>query len=151
MRNSNHPNQAQPAEGQDITQTASVVLQSFGYLHEQGVPRAVADHRPHLVLDVRDLWRDPAMRELTGLDQKIRKRVLDQPGAVQYLDAQAAAIAHLVSTHPIRVAIGCAGGRHRSVVAVEQLALILQLEGHTVEVEHLHIHLPVIERAGGER
>ncbi|MFD2421692.1 RapZ C-terminal domain-containing protein [Amycolatopsis pigmentata] len=131
-------------------------LQSFGYLHEGGVPKAVADHRPHLVLDVRDLWRDPhhdpAMREFTGLKNEIRVRVLNQPGAVRYLDAQAAAIAHLVSTRPIRIAIGCAGGRHRSVVAVEQLALILRIETTlTVEVEHLHLHLPVIERNGGNR
>jgi UPF0042 nucleotide-binding protein len=137
----------------------AVILQSFGYLHESGVPAVVVDGKPQIVLDVRQEWRDPhhdpAMRELTGRDAVIRERVLIQPGAVVFLRQLASAVAALVAAagdRPVRVAIGCAGGRHRSVVAVDELARLLAQRGIRGEVEHLHIGRPVVRRpARGDR
>jgi UPF0042 nucleotide-binding protein len=38
------------------------------------------------------------------------------------------------------VAIGCTGGRHRSVALVESLARDLALDGHRVQVQHRDVH-----------
>jgi RNase adaptor protein for sRNA GlmZ degradation len=134
-----------------------VVVFSFGYLHEDGVPAGLVAERPEFVMDVRRLFRDPhhdpAMRELTGRDDVIRARVLDQPGAIEYATAQAAAIASVVpaasteaQARVITAGIGCAGGRHRSVVLAEAIALLLNRQGIGTEVYHLHIRRPVVNR-----
>ncbi|MFI5611330.1 ATPase [Amycolatopsis sp. NPDC051903] len=133
-----------------------VVIRSFGYLH--GVPRDVAIVPTQLVIDVRELFRDPHMRpefrELTGRDDVIRANVLDQPGAIEFIRAQAAAIATLVpgmsarQPNPlvVNVAVGCAGGRHRSVVIAEALAVLLHQQGIGSDVRHLDIRRPVVQR-----
>jgi UPF0042 nucleotide-binding protein len=129
-----------------------VVVYSFGFLHDT----YVLDSRPHLVADVRTLFRDPhhdpAFRELTGHSKAVRVRVLSQPGAVEFVNGQAAAIAAVLpgdtgnQAGPITMAIGCAGGRHRSVVLAQAIADRLTARGLRVEVRHLHIDRPVVSR-----
>ncbi|WP_234440653.1 RNase adapter RapZ [Streptomyces rimosus] len=46
-----------------------------------------------------------------------------------------------------RIAIGCAGGRHRASGLAELLARALREHGRDVEVEHLHVHLPRVLKA----
>ncbi|MFE3781932.1 ATPase [Amycolatopsis sp. NPDC059090] len=142
-----------PAESVSVTQ---VVITSFGYLHAG--PRARAYETPMLTLDVRELFRDPhlrpELRELTGRDDAIRANVLDQPGAIEFVRAQAAAVAALVpgltrvgpQARVAEVAVGCAGGRHRSVVIAEALALVLQAQGIGSDVQHRDIRRPVVLR-----
>jgi UPF0042 nucleotide-binding protein len=52
---------------------------------------AAPDNRIDVTVDVRELlrnpFRDPAMRELTGLDPLVRDYVLDTPGARRILAA----------------------------------------------------------------
>jgi RNase adapter protein RapZ len=118
-----------------------VLLTSFGYGHD---PAPDAD----LVLDVRESLRnpyhDPAMRELTGHDEIVRVRVMNTPGAAELVaDAFKRVLAGEVAT----VAVGCAGGRHRSVVLVGVLASLLRTMGREVEVDHRDVDQPVLPAA----
>jgi UPF0042 nucleotide-binding protein len=117
----------------------AVTLESFGFKHG---PARDAD----LVLDVRFLpnphW-EPDLRPLTGFDRRIieyvgrdgrLKELYDRVlPLLEYLLPQyvAEGKAHLV------VAIGCTGGRHRSVVIAEDLAAHFRDDGrYFVEVQH---------------
>ncbi|MFD8500793.1 ATPase [Amycolatopsis sp. NPDC059657] len=119
-------------------------LISFGYLHlDDGCP-------PHAdrVEDVRERLRDPAaardVLDLDGRDPRVQDIVARTPGAQELL-ANLIDYAELPSG-PRRIAVGCAGGRHRSGSLVELLAATLRARGHQVEVEHRHIHLPRVLR-----
>jgi UPF0042 nucleotide-binding protein len=101
---------------------------SFGYKY--GLPvdaDLVADCRflpnPHWV---------PGLRPLTGLDAPVRDYVLGQPAAVQFLDAYQEVLEVSMAGFEregkryVTLAIGCTGGKHRSVAIAEQLAARLQ-------------------------
>jgi UPF0042 nucleotide-binding protein len=97
---------------------------SFGYKY--GLP-VDAD----LVVDCRFLpnphWI-PELRSLTGRDTAVADYVLSRPGAQQFLDHYAALLAILVDGYRregkrfLTLAVGCTGGKHRSVAIAEQLA-----------------------------
>jgi UPF0042 nucleotide-binding protein len=73
----------------------------------------------------------------------VREYVLAQPGAREFVDAYAAALQPVLQgyqrenkRHSV-VAVGCTGGKHRSVVVVEELARRLADEaGVAVRVKH---------------
>src|SRR3954453_3447711 len=117
----------------------ALTFQSFGFKH--GPPRD-AD----LVLDVRFLPNPhyvPQLRPLTGLDQ----RIVDYVGREGKLEAFYARLLPLLDfllpeyqaegkAH-VTVAVGCTGGRHRSVAITEHLAAHFRdQEDLVVEVEH---------------
>jgi UPF0042 nucleotide-binding protein len=115
-----------------------VTIMTFGYKY--GLP-VDAD----LVLDCRFLpnphWV-PELRPLTGQDQAVRDYVLNQPGARQVLDAYEQVLA-LVGEGYLRegkryttVAIGCTGGKHRSVAMAEELVARLATGGVDATVVH---------------
>ncbi|MER8003045.1 RNase adapter RapZ [Streptomyces sp. NPDC095613] len=126
----------------------TVEIVSFGYLHDQ--PPAEA----HLVLDLRHHFRDPhfdlSLRHLTAVDRPIRKAVLGTAGIRALLRATArqarAYLAGPSGGQPLVIAFGCAGGRHRSAVAANQLARQLRRRGVTVTVHHRDINKPVVTR-----
>ncbi len=106
----------------------ALTIQSFGFKY--GLPTD-AD----LVADMRFLpnpfW-NADLRALTGEDDAVRDYVLAQPGALDFIDAYAAALVPVLEgyqrenkRHSV-VAIGCTGGKHRSVVMARQLAARLQ-------------------------
>jgi len=128
-----------------------VLVTSFGYLHLHAAdppPAAVlVDVREHL----RDPHTDPAFRALTGHDVAVMERVLSTPGAGALIDAVVAAAAALLPAacrigRLVRIAVGCAGGRHRSVVIADAVAARLALTGWGAEAEHWHLHKPVVAR-----
>ncbi len=131
--------------------TPPIRIVSFGYLHD-------APPEAELVIDVRQLLRDPARMKGAGLldqdgrDVAVRQVVLSTPGAATLLDivSQAVDVAR-VTRKPMTIAFGCAGGRHRSVALAEVLAGLLAAEGVTVELEHRHVHLPRVVREGDDR
>lgn len=93
-------------------------ITSFGHLHG---PRP-AD--AHIVLDLRQHFRDPhfdpILRTLTACDRRVIRVVKRTPGIEQLLaatvaQAQAYARGPGVGQHPLHIAVGCAGGRHRGV------------------------------------
>lgn len=127
-----------------------VVVTSFGYLH-------LRDKRPRadITVDVREHLRDPhvepALRVLTGHDAVVVARVLDTPGAEALIEALVATATALLPAacragRLVSLAIGCAGGRHRSVVIADAVAARLALAGWGVEAEHLHLALAVVDR-----
>jgi UPF0042 nucleotide-binding protein len=109
---------------------------SFGYKY--GLPvdaDLVADCRflpnPHWV---------PELRPLSGLDASVREYVLGQPAAsafigayLQVLDVSLAGFEREGKRY-VTLAIGCTGGKHRSVAMAEQLAA--KLTGRDVSVSH---------------
>lgn len=121
-----------------------VTIVSFGYLHGDPPP---ADVTVDLRQRMRDPHHDPAMRELTGADLAIVARVKNAPGAAQILGSLAmVARAMTEGGGPVTVALGCAGGRHRSYVMAEWLASTLRFGGVEVQVVHRDVHLPVVQR-----
>jgi len=117
----------------------TLTLLSFGFKY--GLPPD-AD----LVADMRFLpnpfWNDE-LRALTGEDDDVRGYVLEQEGARQFLDAYATALRPVLEgyqrenkRHSV-VAVGCTGGKHRSVVMVRELAERLSgVPGVAVRVKH---------------
>jgi UPF0042 nucleotide-binding protein len=122
-----------------------IVLISFGYLHgEQPSADSTVDVRPY-----RDPHVDPRMRQLTGADQAVTDKVLTTPGIPAVVnDIVLDGVLHenRVFGAPGTIAVGCAGGRHRSVVVVNKAAILLRQMGHAVTVTHRDIDKPVVNR-----
>ncbi len=117
----------------------TVTLMSFGFKY--GLPPD-AD----LVADMRFLpnpfWNDD-LRPLNGEDDDVRDFVLAQQGAGEFLDAYTAALAPVLAGYQREnkghsvVAIGCTGGKHRSVVVARELGeRLASLPGVAVRVKH---------------
>lgn len=116
-----------------------LTILSFGYKY--GLP-ADAD----LVADARFLpnpfWI-PELRHQSGEDAAVSEYVLSQPGAVDFIDAYAAALAPVLAGYQrenkrhATIAVGCTGGKHRSVAIARELAQRLEhLPGVVVSVKH---------------
>ena len=112
---------------------------SFGHKHG---PARDAD----LVLDVRFLpnphW-EPALRPLTGFDRRIIEYVGRDGRLKEFYDRVLPLLEYLLPQYVAEgkahlvVAIGCTGGRHRSVVIAEDLAAHFRGDGrYFVEVQH---------------
>ncbi|WP_062377682.1 RNase adapter RapZ [Demequina pelophila] len=115
-----------------------VTVQSFGF--KNGVPSDadfVADvrflHNPHWV---------PELRPLTGVDDAVRDYVLSSDGAREFLDGYADVISGVLERYRahdkpgVTIAIGCTGGKHRSVAMAGELARVLEDRGYPVRVTH---------------
>ena len=111
---------------------------SFGYQH--GIPLDV-----DLVFDCRFLpnphWVDE-LRPLTGLDPAVRDYVMAQPDTKEFL-ARLDDLFTLILPGYVKegktylsVAIGCTGGRHRSVVLAEEVARAMAAHGFSPVVNH---------------
>jgi UPF0042 nucleotide-binding protein len=116
-----------------------VTMLSFGFKY--GLP-ADAD----LVADARFLpnpfWI-PELRHLNGEDPEVEEYVLSQPGAQEFIDAYAAALEPVLAGYQrenkrhATIAVGCTGGKHRSVAIVRELAeRIGRFPGVAVSVKH---------------
>jgi UPF0042 nucleotide-binding protein len=111
---------------------------SFGFKY--GLP-VDAD----LVVDCRFLpnphWV-PELRPRTGTDEEVARYVFDQPGAKEFLD-QYADLLRIVTEGYRRegkrymtLAVGCTGGKHRSVAMSERLAKRLIADGLETVLVH---------------
>ena len=127
------------AYGGNIPDNMQITVQSFGFKY--GLP-IDAD----MVLDVRFLpnphWI-PELKEHTGREAPVRDYVLSQSGATDYLHACDSLVATTTTGYRqegkryVTIAVGCTGGKHRSVAMTEALAdLVGQREGHSVQVVH---------------
>jgi UPF0042 nucleotide-binding protein len=124
--------------GGDEATAMQILVMSFGFKH--GVPIDVDN-----VLDVRFLpnpyWVEE-MRPLTGLDEPVRRYVLGQPEAKEFLERADYLLKFLVPAYVkegksyLTIAIGCTGGRHRSVVLVEEIADRLRKMGYNPSTIH---------------
>ncbi len=115
-----------------------VAVESFGFKH--GLPLD-AD----IVMDVRFLpnphWEDD-LRPLTGHDRKVRDYVLETAAGSGFVERFDDLLASLLPQYEaegrsyLTVAIGCTGGRHRSVAVAEELAERLRGRGIAVRTSH---------------
>lgn len=118
-----------------------VNVESFGYKY--GLPQD-AD----LVLDVRFLpnphWVDE-LRPLPGTDPRIRDFVMTRQATADFLERFDDLLEVLIpgylteGKHYLTLAVGCSGGRHRSVVIGEHIAARLRDRGLSVAVVHRDI------------
>jgi len=114
---------------QGLTQSVRVNVLSFGYKY--GIP-VDAD----LVLDCRFIpnphWI-PELRPLSGLDEKVKSTVLANPGVTQFVQTYVSLIEQMLPGYLregkkfVTIAIGCTGGKHRSVSIAREIAS--QLDG----------------------
>ncbi len=123
----------------------TIQVVSFGY--KFGIPL-----ESDLVFDTRFIQNPyyvPELREHSGLTEPVRDFVLAQPGATEYLDKIEDLVDFSIPAFEaegksrLTVAIGCTGGRHRSVVAAEELARRLRGRGRgPLEVFHRELQRP---------
>ena len=120
------------------TPAMAVIVMSFAY--GQGLPRA-AD----LVFDVRFL-RNPhyldALRDKTGEDAEVGAYIEDDPGYADFFRRLTGFIEPLLPRYRfegksyLTIAVGCTGGRHRSVYVAEKLGAWLVERGHRAAIRH---------------
>jgi UPF0042 nucleotide-binding protein len=114
----------------------AVSLLSFGYA--QGIP-----HEADLVFDVRFL-RNPhyvaELRPLTGRDRAVADYVVEDPGFAPFFTGLTGLLETMLPGYGDRrsltIALGCTGGRHRSVMVAERLAGWLRQKEIPVELRH---------------
>ncbi len=120
------------------TPAMAVIVTSFAY--GQGIPRA-AD----LVFDVRFL-RNPhyldTLRDKTGEDPEVGAYIEGDPGYAEFFERFTGFIAPLLPRYRaegksyLTIAIGCTGGRHRSVYIAEKLGAWLAERGFRAAIRH---------------
>ena len=123
----------------DDTSAVHVTVLSFGYKY--GLP-VDAD----LVVDCRFLpnphWI-PELRPHTGQDAAVRDFVLSQPGAQEFLDGYERLLEVVTAGYAregkryVLLAVGCTGGKHRSVAMTEQLVARLSAR-EELDVQAIH-------------
>ena len=122
-------------------QRLQIAIESFGYKY--GLPLD-AD----IIMDVRFLpnphWEEE-LRPLTGHDPAVRDFVLERSHASHFLDQFEAMMVSLIPAYEaegksyLTIAMGCTGGRHRSVAVAEDLAARLRRRGIAVTTGHRDI------------
>ena len=127
-----------PTGDRDVMQLSLV---SFGFKH--GIPLDV-----DMVWDVRFLpnphWEEH-LRELSGLDDAVSTFTIEQPLAQQFLDKAEGMLQFLLPAYQaegrsyLTIAIGCTGGRHRSVAVTEAIGAWLAANGHHPRITHRDI------------
>ena len=127
-----------PTGDRDVMQLSLV---SFGFKH--GIPLDV-----DMVWDVRFLpnphWEEH-LRELSGLDDAVSTFTIEQPLAQQFLDRAEEMLQFLLPAYQtegrsyLTIAIGCTGGRHRSVAVTEAIGAWLAANGHHPRITHRDI------------
>jgi UPF0042 nucleotide-binding protein len=119
--------------------TTRVTILSFGYKY--GLP-ADADH----VADCRFLpnpfWI-PELKPLTGIDPQVSEYVLGLPGAAEFVDGYVNALRPVLEGYGrenkrhATIALGCTGGKHRSVAIAEEIkARLSVIPGLAVSIKH---------------
>jgi len=115
---------------------------SFGYKY--GIPLD-AD----LVFDVRFLpnpYYQAKLQNLSGNDLPVKEFVLHQPDTKTFLDFLLPFLDFAIpqyekeGKHHVTLAIGCTGGRHRSIVLANEVSRFLLKKRYPVRVQHRDVH-----------
>lgn len=126
---------------EDLPDMLQVSVLSFGFKH--GLPLDV-----DTVFDVRFIPNphyDETLRPFSGLDEPVRKFVLEQPATQDFLNRVEGLLESLIPAYRnegksyLTIAVGCTGGRHRSVTIAEALSLRLANRGVQARVAHRDI------------
>jgi UPF0042 nucleotide-binding protein len=120
------------------TDTMTIALVSFGYKY--GLPTD-AD----IALDCRFLPNPFFVEELrhrTGTDAAVADYVLQRPETQEFLERVVDLLEFTLPRYRregksyLTIALGCTGGRHRSIVLVDELRRRLETRGHRVQIRH---------------
>ncbi|MDD5655731.1 MAG: RNase adapter RapZ [Elusimicrobia bacterium] len=132
------------SEALELTRAREMALNILSFGYKYGLPMD-AD----IVLDVRFLPNPhylPRLRRLTGLQAGVERYIMNQPVARRFLD-DFLKLVGLLLPHYIRegksyltLAVGCTGGRHRSVFVARNLSQRLRASGHSVQEFHRDIN-----------
>lgn len=118
-----------------------LAVESFGF--KNGLPLD-----SDIVMDVRFIpnpYWEKELRPLTGQDHAVREYVFSKPGVEEFVDRLDGLLASLLPHYRdegkayLTIAIGCTGGRHRSVAVAEELARRLTVRGFAPRVIHRDI------------
>jgi UPF0042 nucleotide-binding protein len=131
----------------EASQGLSLFVTSFAF--RQGVPR-----ESDLVFDVRFLKNphyDPELRPLTGEDAAVQRAIDSDADFQAFFDSLTGMLEILLPRYAqegksyLTIAVGCTGGRHRSVYVARKLSDWLIVRDWRVRLHHRDIH------AGGGR
>jgi UPF0042 nucleotide-binding protein len=123
-----------PLKGDKIT----INLISFGYRY--GLP-SDAD----MALDVRFLpnpYFFEDLKKYNGNDSRVREYVLKWDDTLHFLDKIYSLLSFLIPRYEkegktyLTIAVGCTGGRHRSVVILNQISEYLSEKGYSININH---------------
>jgi len=115
-----------------------IVLVSFGYKY--GVPLD-----SDMIFDTRFLpnpFYIDSLREKTGKNGRVREYVLESRETAEFLSRLREFIDYLIpkfiaeGKSYLTISVGCTGGRHRSVVVVEELKAYLRKKSYDIKVFH---------------
>jgi len=132
---------------QDRQYPMTLMVESFGY-------RLGLAHDADFIFDMRCLpnpYWDPSLREFTGLDQPIIEYLEGHNTVTRMLNNLVTFLADWLPSYAasnrsyLTIALGCTGGRHRSVYMAEQLASQLAHAGWRVTVQHRDLDVPARE------
>ncbi len=119
-------------------ETLRVNLLSFGYRY--GIP-----HEADVLVDVRFLpnpYFVPHLKGHVGTEECVQEFVLRFPEAREFLDRFGSLVSYLIPLYEkegkttVTVAVGCTGGKHRSVTLIEELGKRLGEGGRTLRLIH---------------
>jgi RNase adapter protein RapZ len=119
-----------------------ITILSFGFKY--GMP-SDAD----LVFDVRFIpnpYYLPELRKLTGNDKEVQDYVLQWDEAKDFIPKLEDMLDFLIPNYikegknQLVIAIGCTGGKHRSVTVSNKLYSLLHEKKHSVNIQHRDIH-----------
>lgn len=125
------------------SQEMSISVVSFGYKH--GLPME-AD----VVMDVRFLanpYYQPELKNKTGLDEEVQDYIKKSPFAMEFLEKFTDMVMYLIPKYIkegksyLTIAVGCSGGRHRSVFMAHSLAETLRTKNLKVSEFHRDIKI----------
>jgi UPF0042 nucleotide-binding protein len=123
----------------DSSVKLQLTVMSFGYKY--GIP-ADADNVADARFIPNPFWNEE-LRPFTGLDTQVSEYVLAQTGAKEFIDSYSKALQPVLdgylreNKHYATIAIGCTGGKHRSVAVSTKLAELLSKNNeYTVTVRH---------------
>jgi len=123
----------------DSSVKLQLTVMSFGYKY--GIP-ADADNVADARFIPNPFWNEE-LRPFTGLDTQVSEYVLAQTGAKEFINSYSKALQPVLdgylreNKHYATIAIGCTGGKHRSVAVSTKLAeLLSQNNEYTVTVRH---------------
>lgn len=121
----------------------NIQLMSFGYKH--GLPLE-AD----LVFDTRFLPNPhfvPRIKDLSGKDRKVIRYLRSFPETMAFVKKVGNLLKYLLPSYVregksyLTIAVGCTGGRHRSVFVAEELARYLKSHKREIHVRHRDVNL----------
>ncbi|MBO4369201.1 MAG: RNase adapter RapZ [Desulfovibrio sp.] len=131
------------SHGLDSLHSLRVNVISFGFKY--GVPKE-AD----MVFDLRFLpnpYFEESLRPLSGLDKEVKEYIFEHDVAREYKERLFDFLAFLLpqmeaeGRYRVSVALGCTGGRHRSVAFAEEMAQTFRQRGFRTSLEHRHLEL----------